>query len=105
MIESTQKAEQVIMQMDIPEDVAQRLIERARQQGSTVGELLRTLMNLADQDEKPSGTLAQMAQNAREAGIASDEPVDTAGRSREILNTEYADYLKKRMDSDDNHHG
>ena len=42
------------------------------------------------------GSLAEMAQNAREAGLASDERVDTAGRSREILNTEYADYLKRR---------
>ena len=31
--------------------------------------------------------------------MSSTEPGDTAGRSREILNTEFADYLQSRIDS------
>lgn len=49
--------------------------------------------------EYPPGSLARFAQIAIKAGIASKEPVDTSARSREILNTEYADYLKKRRTS------
>jgi len=55
----------------------------------------------------PAGALATLAQNAKETGLASAQPVDTAARSREIFNTEFADYLKRRMDnrSDDDHQG
>jgi predicted DNA-binding protein len=85
------------MVINIPEEVARRLEKLAEQQGSTVGDLLRTLLDRYT-SEIPPGSLAEMAQNAREAGLASDECVDTAERSREILNTEYVDYLKRRHD-------
>jgi predicted DNA-binding protein len=85
------------MVINIPEEVALRLERLAEQQGSTVGDLLRTLLDRYA-SEMPRGSLAEMAQNAREAGLASDERVETAERSREILNTEYADYLKRRSD-------
>ena len=49
--------------------------------------------------EYPPGSLARFAQVAIRAGMASKEPVDTSARSREILNTEYADYLKPRRTS------
>jgi len=49
--------------------------------------------------------MAELAENARKAGLASENAVDTAERSREILNTEYADYLKRRIDSNGDHHG
>ena len=51
---------------------------------------------MPDQLIKQWGSLADMAQNARQAGLASAQPVDTAARSREILNAEYADDLKRR---------
>ena len=51
---------------------------------------------MPDQLIKQWGSLANMAQNARQAGLASAQPVDTAARSREILNAEYADDLKRR---------
>ena len=85
------------MVVNIPEEVALRLEKLAEQQGSTVGDLLRTLLDRYA-SETPPGSLAEMAQNAREAGLASGESVDTAERSREILNAEYADYLKRRSD-------
>ena len=93
------------MLVNIPEDVADRLKKLAQEQGSSVGDVLKTMLNRYA-PELP-GSLAEMAQNAREAGLASAQPVDTAERSREILSTEYADYLKRRMESspDDNHNG
>lgn len=94
------------MLMNIPEDVADRLEKLAQAQGSSVADVLTTLLNRYAPDSPP-GSLAAMAQNAREAGLASAEPVDTAERSREILNNEYADYLKRRTVSshDDDHNG
>lgn len=87
------------MLMNIPEDIAQRLEALALREGSSVGDLLKTLLNRYAPDTPP-GSLAEMAQNAREVGLASVQAVDTAEHSREILNTEYADYLKHRMDKD-----
>ena len=88
------------MQINVPADVAQRLEKLAEQEGSTIGDFLLTLLNRYA-PESPPGSLAEMAQNAREAGLASRQPVDTAEHSREILNSEYADYLKRRMKNDD----
>jgi hypothetical protein len=82
------------MLINIPEDIAQRLEALAAQKGSSVGDLLALLLNRYA-PESSVGTLAEMAQNARDAGLASTEIVDTAERSREILNTEYADYLRR----------
>jgi len=94
------------MLMNIPEDVAHRLETLAQEEGTSVGDLLKVLLNRYAPDSPP-GSLAAMAQNAREAGLASLQPVDTAERSREILNTEYAAYLKRRMEQspDDDHNG
>ena len=44
----------------------------------------------------PSGTLAALAQKALEANINTGE-TDVSRRSREILETEYGDYLAKRL--------
>ncbi|MCY3915849.1 MAG: hypothetical protein OXG49_07535 [Chloroflexi bacterium] len=49
--------------------------------------------------EYPPGSMGRLAQVAVKTGMASKERVDTAAQSREILNTEYADYLKKRRTS------
>jgi Ribbon-helix-helix protein, copG family len=84
------------MLINIPEDVAERLEQLAHQEGRSIGDLLETLLNRYA-PESPPGSLAEMAQNAREAGLASHQPVDTANHSREILKTDYADYLKRRM--------
>ena len=87
------------MTIDIPEDVALRLEKLAEEQNADVGDLLRDLLNrYAVADEKPWATLADLARHAKELNMASPEPVNTAERSREILNTEYADYLKSRID-------
>jgi hypothetical protein len=90
------------MLMNIHDEVAQQLERVAQEQGIPVDDLLRTLLSPYS---TKYATLADLAQNALEAGIASQHPVDTAANSREILKSEYAEYLKRRLDSDDNHNG
>ena len=84
------------MIIDIPQDLALRIEELAEEQGSTVEDLLRGLVD-RQMVNKPQLTLQDLARNAREAGLKSDKPVDTAERSREILETEYTDYLKRHQ--------
>lgn len=90
------------MTIDIPDDIVQRLEEHAKQNDAEVADLLRDMLaryeDVCDTDDKQWETLASMARHAKELNMASPEPVDTAGRSREILNTEYADYLQSRID-------
>ena len=90
------------MTIDIPEDIALRLEELAKQNDADIGELLRDMLeryaNERDTDEKQWATLADIARHAKELNMASPQPVNTAERSRDILNTEYADFLKSRID-------
>jgi len=94
------------MVINVPDEVAQRLEQLAKEQGASVGDLLTDLLDRYA-PESPYGSLADLVRSAQEAGIASDQPVNTAERSREILNTEFADYLRRRMNNatDENHHG
>lgn len=69
------------MQIDIPEEIGQRLRELAHQRGVSIADLLKSLLDRTA-PEPPARSLAEMAQNAREANLASAEPVDTAARSR-----------------------
>ncbi len=85
------------MTIDVPDDVALRLEQLAKQQDADIGDLLRDLLERYT-DDKQWATLADLARHAKEMNMASSEPVNTAERSREILNTEYADYLKSRID-------
>lgn len=88
------------MTIDIPEDVALRLERLAKQQDADIGDLLRDMIEQYsgqfDVKEKRRATTADFARNAIAAEMASPHPVNTADRSREILNTEFADYLKRR---------
>ena len=88
------------MTIDIPDDVALRLEQLAQQEDADIGDLLRDMLEryVDERDAKPKrwATGADFARNAKAAGLASPEPVDTSARSREILNTEFADYLKRR---------
>ncbi|MCY4536851.1 MAG: hypothetical protein OXE52_01330 [Chloroflexi bacterium] len=115
------------MMIDIPQELVEQLQDAAKRRGMTVetllGELLSehapatvmfmsghsSAMSAAEgegppsevQDEYkfkyPPGTLARFAEVARQAGLASKEPVDTSARSREILNAEFADYIDRRI--------
>lgn len=52
------------------------------------------------QIEPPDDPLEKMAEMALEANLLFIDSKDIATRSREILNTEYADYLLRRMKRD-----
>lgn len=88
------------MAIDIPKDIALRLAALAKAKDADIGELLRDMIesyeDKGDAKEKRRATTADFARNALAAGLSSPHPVDTAERSREILNTEFADYLKRR---------
>ena len=88
------------MTIDIPADVARRLHALAKRDEADIGDLLRDLLdrheNERETTEKRRATTTDFARNALAAGLSSPHPVDTAERSREILNTEFADYLKRR---------
>ena len=85
------------MDIEIPDELTQQLEQLAERHDVEVAVLLEQLVKRY-KPEKKWATLADLARNASEAGMASPKPVNTAG-SREILNTEYADYLKSRIDS------
>lgn len=91
------------MTIDIPEDIALRLEALAEQNDADINDLLRDMLARyeadCETDDKRWATLADMARHAKELNMSSPEPSDTAGRSREILNTEFADYLQSRIDS------
>ncbi len=91
------------MLINLPEDIARKLEQLAQQQGASVAELLDDLLKRYAQDSA-GATLADLARNAQQAGLTSTQSVDTAAKSREILNTELADYLKRRM-ADGDHRG
>ena len=84
------------MIIDIPQGLALRLGELAEERGSTVEDLLRGLVD-QEMPKRQRTTLADLAEIAVSAGLASDKPVDTSERSREILETEYTDYLKRHQ--------
>ena len=88
------------MTIDIPDDIALRLKALAERNDADISDLLRDMLaryeDKPDSNQRRRATGADFARNAKAAGLASPEPVDTSARSREILNTEYADYLKRR---------
>lgn len=71
-----------------PEDVVASLLEHY------------TPLRTSDEDEIIPGTLAELARAAQRANLRSGIS-DTSERSREILNTEFADYLLQRMQEQD----
>lgn len=84
------------------ERLARRLFDIAHRENRSVDDIIETLVDEHypnDTADKPApGSFAALAESARRANIRSPYPVDTSSRSREILENEYADYLKKRME-------
>jgi hypothetical protein len=86
------------MVMTLPENLAIRLHAiAAQQQRSPEAVLDQLLTDYETRIQLPAkrkkGTFAALVQSALDTDIRSDKPVDTASRSREILSTEYVDYL------------
>lgn len=89
--------------IQIPEEMARKLHAIAEREDTelakSVGEMIE-----AQSDDRPWATLGDLELFAREArkrmnGDSSSEMVDDSARSREILNTEFADYLISRVDA------
>lgn len=82
------------------EDVAFRLLEIARREERPVEAVLKSMLANytqpeSDEDEPKPGTFAALAASARRAGLASENPVDTSERTREIMKTEFADHISR----------
>jgi hypothetical protein len=75
-------------------EIADQLRNLAQREHRSVEAVLKTLLERYD-DSAASSTLAQLAQTLDNADFHSGQG-DTAARSREILETEYADYLIHR---------
>ena len=84
------------------ETIATRLRDIAEQEERTVEEVIGSMLDTYRGGRETSaapepGSFAMLAKSAQEAGIQS-EATDTSERSREILSTEFADYLRRRID-------
>lgn len=79
------------------ERLARRLFDIAHRENRSVDAIIETLVD----EHYPNETTDKPAPGsfaALRAHIRSPYPVDTSSRSREILENEYADYLKKRIE-------
>ena len=90
------------MALELPAELEQRLEEAAEERGLSVCEFLEQWLDTVA-PRRPA-TLADLARHAKMMNMSSPHPVNTSERSREILNTEYVDYLKSRIDADDGKH-
>lgn len=88
----------------INDPLAQRLRSLAEREHRSVDEVLETLLDQypadQDQNEEDDNPLLTMLRLAEAAKLTFTEN-DVVDRSREILNTEYPDYLLKRMHEND----
>lgn len=87
------------MKIEVSEEVGLHLKQLAEDRNLTMDELISAMLERYDVKRRKGVTLADFAKMAIEAGLSSAEPTDTAERSREILSSEYADYLKQRRTS------
>ncbi|MEO8610640.1 MAG: hypothetical protein ABI690_22270 [Chloroflexota bacterium] len=89
------------------EHLAWQLFDIAQRENRSVEAVLESLLAehypKSSNDEPSPGSFAALNLSAQKAGIGRDAAsTDTSERSREILETEYADYLKRRMDEQSN---
>lgn len=84
------------MNIEVSDEIGLHLKQFADERNLTIEELIRAMLDRYDVKKRKGVTLAEFAKMAKEARLRSTEPLDTAERSREILNTEYADYLNQR---------
>lgn len=89
MAELIIRDEELVAQLNAIAEREQRSVEEV------LGDLLARDSALLN--DPKSGTFGMLVKSALEMELPF-KPSDTSERSREILNTEYADYLKRRMD-------
>jgi hypothetical protein len=96
------------MLLEISESVAQRLKALAEAQNRSVSEVIEGLLDtpeplLPQEDEEglpPRGTAARLLYENERINARSGK-TDIAEHSREILNTDFVEYLKSRHDADE----
>jgi len=96
--------EAIMFTLTLDDKTAARLQEIAREQNRSPNDVVRDWVEQVA--VTPTGNpnwLKQMAENVEKDReiVWKDEP-DLSERSREILNNEFADYLMKRMQQNDN---
>jgi hypothetical protein len=83
----------------LPTYLIDQLEALARRENRTAGELLASLLTQyiasTAAEDIPPGSLAALARSAQEADLRS-ETTDTSEHSREILKSEFTDYLRRR---------
>lgn len=89
----------------LSDSLIRRIEKVAQEKNLTPAELLERMLDAesASSHDEYEGyaTLADLAQNARETGLRSEKPVDTSSRVNEIMRTEFADYVRRNMDRDE----
>jgi hypothetical protein len=89
----------------IREDILQKLVRIAEAQHRDVNDFLAEVISrfeIPEEEITPVTTLAELGELARKANMRGTGRV-TAANSREILNTEYAEYLQERLRDNDDH--
>ena len=87
-----------MVMIQISESLAQKLTQIAERDHQSLDEVVETLLEQQVAETNPPalmGTLAALIQAADEADLQSGLS-DTADRSREILNSEYVEYLRRK---------
>lgn len=85
----------------LPQYLLAELEKIAQNENRSAAEVLESMLKHYKKPERITyATLADLAQSALEADFHSPEMTDTAERSRDIIQNEYADYLKRRMGDD-----
>lgn len=87
----------------ISDTLAEKLARIAKRDQLSLDTVVENLLEQQVQDPDapaPPGTLAALLQAADEADLHSGY-TDTADRSREILNTEYGEYLRRKHGLDE----
>jgi predicted transcriptional regulator len=88
----------VSLMIQISDDLLERLKDIAQNEQKSVEELAASLIEqqITPEYDESRDPLLMIARAAEEAGLSSGQD-DIAERSREILNTEFPDYLMRRL--------
>lgn len=89
-----------MVMVHISEPLAQKLTQIAERDQQSLDEVVEILLGRQVADIAPPGTLAALIQAADEADLQSGFS-DTADRSREILYTDYGNYLRRKHGLDE----
>lgn len=84
------------MNIEVSDEVGLHLEKLAKERNLSIEELIGAMLDNFDVERRKGVTLADLAKMAKSMNLSTEEAVNTAERSREILQTEYPEYLKQR---------